>query len=91
MVAMGEVYDSRIVHTRDMMKVLAEMLFGNMENADPVEMEQHANSLADPDSWVTVDGRAVRWQLTMEDGTVSFALISNPEDVKLLTERRPCP
>jgi predicted exporter len=91
MVAWGDSYLSKIVHTRDMMKELAEALFGSVANSDPVEMEHHAASLADPESWVICDGKAVRWQLTMEDGAVSFALIDNPLDVKLLNGAPPCP
>jgi hypothetical protein len=90
-VAWGEKYNSKIVHTREVMKTLAEWLFGTVENADPVEMEQHARSLSDPEHWIECDGKPVRWQVTMEDGAVSFALIDDPEDVKLLNGARPCP
>lgn len=82
--ASGEVYESKIVHTSEVMNWLAEMLFGSVADADPVEMERHAASLADPDSWYVCDGKCVHWQHTMEDGSVEFQLIDDPHDVAVL-------
>lgn len=74
----GEVYDSRVILGKDVLRTLLGILYGKPEDADPAVEVTLAEHLADSDNWYEVDGKCVHFCHDEEDGQIEFHLIAEP-------------